>query len=87
MQDPTFKPEDANKSLEEKEYDPLKERVPDSFQVLLWQHYPTVIRKLHALVCDQSVAEDLAQEVFFLRWVMCSCFCCWGAGDSRKGIC
>ncbi|WP_308862207.1 sigma factor [Paenibacillus radicis (ex Xue et al. 2023)] len=34
------------------------------FQELFYTHYPTVRRKLIALVRDEAAAEDLAQEVF-----------------------
>lgn len=42
----------------------MNESMPESFQRLFREHYPTVARKLHALVSDRSLAEDLAQEVF-----------------------
>jgi RNA polymerase sigma factor (sigma-70 family) len=38
--------------------------IPDLFRELFQVHYPTVRRKLIALVRDESVAEDLTQEVF-----------------------
>lgn len=42
----------------------MKESIPESFQRLFRDHYPTVARKLNALVGDRALAEDLAQEVF-----------------------
>jgi RNA polymerase sigma factor (sigma-70 family) len=38
--------------------------IPDLFRELFQVHYPTVRRKLIALVRDESAAEDLTQEVF-----------------------
>jgi RNA polymerase sigma factor (sigma-70 family) len=38
--------------------------IPDLFRDLFQVHYPTVRRKLIALVRDESAAEDLTQEVF-----------------------
>jgi RNA polymerase sigma factor (sigma-70 family) len=42
----------------------LAETVPESFQALFRQYYPTVLRHLIRLVDDTGAAEDLAQEVF-----------------------
>jgi RNA polymerase sigma factor (sigma-70 family) len=38
--------------------------IPDLFKNLFHSHYPTVRRKLIALVRDEAIAEDLTQEVF-----------------------
>jgi RNA polymerase sigma factor (sigma-70 family) len=38
--------------------------IPDLYKNLFHFHYPTVRRKLIALVRDEAIAEDLAQEVF-----------------------
>ena len=38
--------------------------IPDLFKNLFSSHYPTVRRKLIALVRDEAIAEDLTQEVF-----------------------
>ncbi|MFK7696003.1 sigma-70 family RNA polymerase sigma factor [Paenibacillus sp. HJGM_3] len=40
------------------------EMIPDKFKALFMEHYPSVLRKLSALVADRAVAEDLAQETF-----------------------
>jgi RNA polymerase sigma factor (sigma-70 family) len=39
-------------------------QVPELFQRLFREHYPSVARKLYALTGDYAAAEDLAQEVF-----------------------
>lgn len=36
----------------------------DLFQLLFQQHYPLVVRKVLVIVKEQSLAEDIAQEVF-----------------------
>ncbi|WP_379127094.1 sigma-70 family RNA polymerase sigma factor [Paenibacillus sp. sgz500958] len=36
----------------------------DAFQVIFYEHYPSVRRKLAALVRDEAAADDLAQDVF-----------------------
>lgn len=36
----------------------------ESFQLLFQQHYPLVVRKILVIVKEQSIAEDIAQEVF-----------------------
>lgn len=36
----------------------------DQFKLIFYEHYPSVRRKLAALVRDESAADDLAQEVF-----------------------
>lgn len=38
--------------------------LPERFQSVFREHYPSVLRKLVQLVGDRSTAEDLAQEVF-----------------------
>lgn len=38
--------------------------LPERFQTVFREHYPSVLRKLVQLVGDRVVAEDLAQEVF-----------------------
>ncbi|MDH6368471.1 RNA polymerase subunit sigma-24 [Paenibacillus sp. VTT E-133280] len=40
--------------------------IPESeiFKTIFYEHHPIVRRKLAALVCDESAADDLAQEVF-----------------------
>lgn len=38
--------------------------IPDRFQLLFKEHYPSVVRKILCLVADRSAAEDLAQEAF-----------------------
>jgi RNA polymerase sigma factor (sigma-70 family) len=38
--------------------------LPERFQGLFREHYPTVLRRLNYLVGDRAIAEDLAQEVF-----------------------
>lgn len=40
--------------------------IPESstFRNIFYKHYPTVHRKLTALVRDEAAADDLAQEVF-----------------------
>lgn len=42
----------------------MSEMIPDKFKVLFMEHYPSVLRKISALVTDRAIAEDLAQEVF-----------------------
>lgn len=42
----------------------MSEMIPDRFQILFREHYPTVLRKISGLIADRAVAEDLAQEVF-----------------------
>jgi RNA polymerase sigma factor (sigma-70 family) len=37
---------------------------PDLFKDIFHKHYPSVLRKLIALLRDKAAAEDLAQEVF-----------------------
>ncbi|GLX67881.1 sigma-70 family RNA polymerase sigma factor [Paenibacillus glycanilyticus] len=37
---------------------------PDLFKDIFHKHYPSVLRKLIALLKDKSAAEDIAQEVF-----------------------
>ncbi|ANF95881.1 sigma-70 family RNA polymerase sigma factor [Paenibacillus bovis] len=37
---------------------------PEQFKQIFYEHYPTVKRKLTALLRDQAIADDLAQEVF-----------------------
>ncbi|WP_046213208.1 sigma-70 family RNA polymerase sigma factor [Paenibacillus wulumuqiensis] len=37
---------------------------PEQFKQIFYEHYPTVKRKLNALLRDQAIADDLAQEVF-----------------------
>jgi RNA polymerase sigma factor, sigma-70 family len=37
---------------------------PDLFKDIFHKHYPSVLRKLIALLRDKSAAEDLAQDVF-----------------------
>jgi len=37
---------------------------PEQFQQIFYEHYPIVKRKLHALLRDEAIADDLAQEVF-----------------------
>ncbi|QAY66858.1 sigma-70 family RNA polymerase sigma factor [Paenibacillus protaetiae] len=41
-------------------YDPA----PDLFKDIFHKYYPSVLRKLAALLRDEAAAEDLAQEVF-----------------------
>lgn len=36
----------------------------DPYKLIFYEHYPSVRRKLAALVRDESAADDLAQEVF-----------------------
>lgn len=38
--------------------------LPESFKMMFEQHYPSVARKIYALVADRAIAEDLAQETF-----------------------
>lgn len=42
----------------------MEQILPDLFKNLFHSHYPTVRRKLIALVRDEAIAEDLTQEVF-----------------------
>lgn len=35
----------------------------DPYKLIFYEHYPSVRRKLAALVRDESAADDLAQEV------------------------
>ncbi|MBW5446448.1 sigma-70 family RNA polymerase sigma factor [Cohnella sp. CFH 77786] len=42
----------------------MDERIPDRFHALFREHYPSVFRKIAALVPDRAAAEDLAQEAF-----------------------
>jgi RNA polymerase sigma factor (sigma-70 family) len=42
----------------------LEHSAPDLFRQVFHQHYPSVRRKLVALVRDEAAAEDLAQEAF-----------------------
>lgn len=42
----------------------MPQKLPDSFQMVFREHYPSVLRKLVSLVGDRAIAEDLAQEVF-----------------------
>ncbi|WP_274648490.1 sigma-70 family RNA polymerase sigma factor [Paenibacillus humicola] len=42
----------------------MSQTIPEPFRRLFEQHYPSVARKIHALVGDRAVAEDLAQETF-----------------------
>ncbi|MEW4368381.1 sigma-70 family RNA polymerase sigma factor [Paenibacillus kandeliae] len=37
---------------------------PEQFKQIFYDHYPTVKRKLYAMVRDNAAADDLAQEVF-----------------------
>ncbi|WP_411345407.1 sigma-70 family RNA polymerase sigma factor [Paenibacillus sp. WLX1005] len=37
---------------------------PEQFKQIFYDHYPTVKRKLYAMVRDDAAADDLAQEVF-----------------------
>lgn len=40
------------------------EALPEKFQIIFREHYPSVLWRLMALSGDRSVAEDLTQEVF-----------------------
>ncbi|GGG81580.1 sigma-70 family RNA polymerase sigma factor [Paenibacillus radicis (ex Gao et al. 2016)] len=42
----------------------MEHSAPDLFRQLFDQHYPSVRRKLIALLRDEAAAEDIAQEVF-----------------------
>lgn len=42
----------------------MEHSAPELFRQLFDQHYPSVRRKLIALVRDEAAAEDIAQEVF-----------------------
>ncbi|MFF2483304.1 sigma-70 family RNA polymerase sigma factor [Paenibacillus sp. NPDC058071] len=42
----------------------MEQPAPELFRNLFEQHYPSVRRKLIALVRDEAAAEDIAQEVF-----------------------
>jgi RNA polymerase sigma factor (sigma-70 family) len=42
----------------------LESTSPDVFKTIFYEHHTSVCRKLTALVRDEAVAEDLAQEVF-----------------------
>lgn len=42
----------------------MSEMIPDKFKTLFVEHYPSVLRKISALVADRAIADDLAQEVF-----------------------
>lgn len=42
----------------------MTEELPERFQAVFRQHYPTVLRRLTRLVGDRMVAEDIAQEAF-----------------------
>ncbi len=42
----------------------MEHSAPDLFRNVFEQHYPSVRRKLAALVRDEAAAEDLAQEAF-----------------------
>ncbi|MCM3628552.1 sigma-70 family RNA polymerase sigma factor [Paenibacillus glycanilyticus] len=42
----------------------IQDPAPDLFKLIFHKHYPSVIRKLTALLRDKAAAEDLAQEVF-----------------------
>ncbi|MFD1885756.1 sigma-70 family RNA polymerase sigma factor [Paenibacillus wenxiniae] len=37
---------------------------PEQFKQIFYEHYPSVKRKLNAMVRDEAAADDLAQEVF-----------------------
>lgn len=42
----------------------MKYKENEVFRHLFYAHYPTVLRKLTALLHDEDAAEDMAQEVF-----------------------
>lgn len=42
----------------------MEHSAPDLFRQQFNQHYPSVRRKLFALIRDEAAAEDLAQETF-----------------------
>ncbi|MFC4077541.1 RNA polymerase sigma factor SigX [Salinithrix halophila] len=44
--------------------DPSLERETDDFERLFKSHYPMVVRQIMRIISSQSVAEDVAQDVF-----------------------